>query len=225
MRIAFNWNAAPTPTGTGYTDAEFEDYKIKMDQMLPIELSSFTAETNGNKVNLNWSTAMEVNNYGFEVERSQKTEVGSQNFNWEKIGFVNGNGNSNSPKCYSFTDENPLAGKLQYRLKQIDNDGNNKYSQIVEASFMKPNKYELSQNYPNPFNPATTISYSIPKAGMVTIKIYDALGRELTELVNEEKSSGSYKVEFDGSRLSSGVYYYRIVSGSYTEIKKMVLMK
>ncbi len=101
-------------------------------------------------------------------------------------------------------------------------DGNNKN--------LIPNDYKLSQNYPNPFNPSTTIEYSIPTAGtslmkFVQLKIYDILGREVATLVNEEKPAGKYSVNFDASKLSSGIYFYRIKAGSFISVKKMILMK
>jgi hypothetical protein len=129
------------------------------DGSLPVELKSFTANANGNSVELNWQTATEVNNYGFEIQRSVSS---GQRSEYEKIGFVEGHGNSNSPKSYSFTDVNPPSGKIQYRLKQIDVDGEFEYSDEVEVNISAPNKFELAQNYPNPFNPTTTIKYSIP---------------------------------------------------------------
>ena len=118
---------------------------------LPVVLTTFTASNLGDNINLKWETATEVNNYGFEVQRAiQNSKLNIQN--WNDIGFVKGSGNSNSPKNYSFIDDNPPAGTVEYRLKQIDNDGSFKYSSIVEASFMKPDNFALAQNYPNPFN-------------------------------------------------------------------------
>ena len=119
--------------------------------ILPVELTSFTACVIGNAVKLSWETETEVNNYGFEVERSKKFDARSET--WEKIGFVNGNGNSNSPKSYFYEDKNVTAGKYSYRLKQIDNDGQFEYSKTIEVNITLPAKFELSQNYPNPFNP------------------------------------------------------------------------
>ncbi len=208
---------------------------ISANGTLPVELTTFTADNLGGNIELKWNTATEVNNYGFDIERSQKTEVSaeggcasgasSQNPQWLKIGFVKGNGNSNSPKNYSFIDDNPPSGNFEYRLKQIDNDGSFRYSNIVEASFMKPNKFELFQNYPNPFNPTTTIQYAIPKSEHVTIKVYDELGKEVSSLVNENKEAGQYRVNFNGSNLASGIYYYRIAAGDFSEVKKLMLLK
>ena len=197
----------------------------------PVELTSFTANVSGSNVKLNWETATEINNYGFEIERA------AENSEWQKIGFVEGAGNSNSPKKYSFTDNVGKSGSYSYRLKQIDVNGDYKYSQIVEVSVGLPTKFELKQNYPNPFNPTTTIKYSIPSviarseatrqsAGMlVQLKVYDMLGREVATLVNREQTPGNYAVEFDASRFSSGVYFYTLKAGEFTSTKKMILMK
>ena len=188
---------------------------------LPVELTTFQANNLGDIVELQWQTATEVNNYGFEVERSLVNSHSS----FGKIGFVKGSGNSNSPKNYSFIDDNPPSGNFEYRLEQIDNDGSFKYSNIVEASFIKPNKFELSQNYPNPFNPTTNIEFVISHSSFVTLKVYDVLGREVQTLVSEYKPSGKYTIRFDASKLASGVYFYRLRAGSYSNVKKLVLLK
>jgi hypothetical protein len=201
---------------------------------LPVELTSFTAISNGSKVELKWQTATEVNNYGFSVERSEASlnnpESGASCYIWETIGFVQGHGNSNSPKEYFFTDDLNLAftpnlNYLHYRLKQIDNDGQYKYSDVVEISNIAPSKFQLFQNYPNPFNPSTTISYSIPQTSKVILKVFGVLGTEVTTLVNEEKEAGIYNVEFNSTGLSSGVYFYSLAAGGFNSIRKFVLMK
>jgi len=193
---------------------------------LPVELTSFTAIKIGSTVKLNWNTATEINNYGFEVERCTPS---AERQAWNKIGFVNGNGNSNSPKDYSFDDRNLSADKYLYRLKQIDNDGQYEYSEIIEVDLGLPTKYELTQNYPNPFNPSTKIKYSIPNVGsglaQTVLKVYDVLGNEVAILVNEYKPAGSYEVTFDASSLSSGIYFYKLHSGTFFETKKMLLIK
>ena len=135
-------------------------YGIGLSSALPVELTSFTAEIQNNSIKLNWQTATEVNNYGFEIERSQNSV-------WVKIGFVKGNGNSNSAKVYSFTDAQKLSGKYSYRLKQIDNDGVFEYSKVIETYFELPETFNLSQNYPNPFNPITKIEYQLPATSNV----------------------------------------------------------
>jgi uncharacterized protein YkwD len=192
---------------------------------LPVELTTFTANLTDNKAELNWETATEVNNYGFEIER-QNAELKSQNSVWEKIGFVEGHGNSNSPKYYSFIDNSvDISGKYLYRLKQIDIDGKFEYSPETEVNFGTPKKYELNQNYPNPFNPITTINYSLPTDGFLTLNIYDVLGREIAVLENGYQKAGNYTSSFDGSKLTSGIYLYTIKAGNFTSTKKMLLMK
>ncbi len=192
----------------------------------PVELTSFSAKAKNGIVKLNWTTATEVNNYGFQVER-EKAKGESE---WENIGFVEGHGNSNSPKEYSFTDENPPSGNLKYRLKQIDIDGNFEYSEIVEIQTSAPSKFELFQNYPNPFNPTTTINYAVPAvetrhALSLQLIVYDILGRKVATLVNKKQAPGNYSVQFDASKLSSGIYFYRLSAGDFIATKKMILMK
>jgi len=192
---------------------------------LPVELSSFSASIIGSSVKLNWETATEVNNYGFDVERKILKQVQNDEANWEKIGFVNGNGNSNSQKNYSYEDKNVLSGKYSYRLKQIDNDGQFEYSKTIEVDLGAPKKFELSQNYPNPFNPSTTIRYSLPEAGNVMLTLFNILGQELKTLVNEFKESGVHTINFDASELNSGLYIYKIEANGFTQTRKMTLIK
>ena len=200
----------------------FDNIFIIASDRLPVELISFTALTGENGVQLNWSTATEVNNYGFDILRQAQDDN-----NWEKIGFVQGHGNSNSPKDYLFVDANPPAGKVLYKLKQIDFDGAFEYSKVVEVNVDTPQEFRLAQNYPNPFNPSTVISYQLPMDGNVTLKVYDMLGKEVTTLVNEFQRAGSYNYQFsiNNLQLSSGVYYYRLQSGNFVETKKFIVMK
>jgi hypothetical protein len=198
---------------------------------LPVELSSFTATSNQNGVELKWQTATEINNYGFEVERTSplpspyEGEGGGAGRGWEKIGFVNGNGNSNSAKEYSFIDKSQTGGsKFQYRLKQIDNDGQFEYSNVVEIEVV-PTQFELSQNYPNPFNPTTNIHYELPVKSNVCLKIFDILGNEIVTLVNEEKEAGYYELKYNAKDLASGIYFYNISTGGFNRTKKMLLLR
>lgn len=188
---------------------------------LPVELSSFTGKVlDGNEVKLNWITKTETNNYGFNVERRIKDGQ------WNKLGFVEGSGNSNSPKNYSFTDKDLFAGgsKFEYRLKQIDNDGAFEYSDIVEVTVM-PTEYELSQNFPNPFNPSTTIRFSLPTETRLKINIYNMLGQLVETLAEGNFEAGYHKVTFNASTLPSGAYIYRIESSEFTQVRKMILIK
>jgi photosystem II stability/assembly factor-like uncharacterized protein len=194
---------------------------------LPVELSSFNAVTEKNNVHLDWRTETEINNYGFEVEKSITDENNSsENLSFSKIAFVAGNGSSNVPHDYSYTDESTAPGNYVYRLKQIDSDGDINYSNLV---FVKLDGnsfgFELAQNYPNPFNPTTQINYKVSEQGHITIKVFSISGEEITTLVNENKNAGLYNVKFDGSRLPSGVYIYQLKEGKNSEIKKMILLK
>ncbi len=200
-----------------------EDGIFRSNSTLPVELTSFTAAVNKNRIKLNWQTSTEVNNYGFDIERSENIP---DNLEWEKIGFIPGNGNSNSPKDYTYVDVNPVGGsEFLYRLKQIDNDGQFEYSDIVEAELV-PTEFALYQNYPNPFNPNTKIRYSLKdNTQFVSLVVYDVLGNEIKTLVNEEKPAGTYELTWSAANLPSGVYFYRLQAGSYTETRKMSLLK
>ncbi|HKI78140.1 MAG TPA: T9SS type A sorting domain-containing protein [Ignavibacteriaceae bacterium] len=205
-----NWSS-----GTGYLDLTSSIGT----GALPVELTSFTARENGNKIELKWRTETEVNNFGFEVQRS------TDKISWDKIGFVPGNGNSNTPKDYLFTDKLIPNGSLYYRLKQEDVDGKFEYSSIIGITYSVLSKAILSQNYPNPFNPTSTIEYSIPGNSLVTLKIYDVLGREVVTLVNEKQNAGMHSVNFNGERLASGIYFYVLTAGNSVISKKMNLLK
>ena len=209
-------------------EIKFSSRILKFDDLsiVPVELISFKAKAEKNKVILSWNTATETNNYGFEIERKVR-KASSFSDRWEKIGFIYGNGNSNSPKEYSFIDETFKAGTVSYRLKQIDNDGSFSYSPVVKVDIYVPKEFSLKQNYPNPFNPKTTISFTLEEAGFTSLKIYNALGQELmTLLSNEYLEAGEYhRVEFDGSKLSSGMYLAKLWSGNKVEMKKMLLIK
>ena len=195
------------------------------DAPLPVSLASFTSLVNGRDIRLTWKTESETNNAGFDVERSP-----SGLNQWVKAGYVAGKGNSSSPVSYTFEDKKLNSGKYNYRLKQVDHNGNFEYfalSNVAEVGL--PTKFDLSQNYPNPFNPVTKIDFSLPLDAMVSIKLYDITGREVKTLVNDARTAGYYTVQFNASELSSGTYFYRIMTKSsgadYIMTKKLVLIK
>lgn len=190
------------------------------DVVLPIELASFTSQVSNSNVILNWTTTTEKNNSGFEIQRR-----GPEN-EWTIIGFAEGNGSSGTPKDYTFTDMNLNSGIYNYRLKQIDLNGEFKFYNLTnEVRIAVPENYSLSQNYPNPFNPVTQLKYGIPHQGFVSLKVYDMLGNEVRTLVNENKTAGSYSVTFDAANLSSGIYFYKLTAGDFSDVKKMTLVK
>ena len=149
----------------------------------------------------------------------------SNNGEFEKIGFVPGHGITTEIQSYIFIDDNVLAGKYTYRLKQIDFNGTFEYSDAVTVEVTAPLEFTLEQNYPNPFNPGTVIKYSIPENGFVTLDVYNLLGKEVVTLINELQTAGTMNITYDASELSSGVYYYQLVSGEFTSTKKLILMK
>ncbi len=200
----------------GDTDIGAYEY----DGVVPVELTSLTATPINAVVVLNWTTATEVNNYGFEV---LKTLSGAEA--WETIGFVDGHGNSNSPKDYSFIDQSVAERSRSYRLKQIDFDGAFEYSDVVTVEMELSKDFKLVQNYPNPFNPTTSIAFTLPTKGFVTLKVYNTIGEEVAELLNKNIEAGNHNVIFSASNLPTGAYFYRITADNFSETKKMLLIK
>ena len=201
--------------------------RVYVEEALPVELSTFTSDNHGKNVYLAWSTSSELNNSGFEIQRAiENGKLKMENGEWDKIGFVSGGGTTNEVKEYSFTDRNLETGKYKYRLKQLDFNGNFEYFELAEVvSIGIPDKYDLSQNYPNPFNPVTTINYDLPSDGIVTLKVYDILGREVKTLVNEIKTAGYHKIQFNAADLASGAYFYQMKVGVFVAVKKFVVLK
>jgi len=191
--------------------------------VVPVELLSFSSSVIDEDVTLNWMTATETNNSGFQIERRETKNERSEE--WKIISFVSGNGTTTETKSYSYKDENLSSGKYQYRLKQIDFDGTFEYSNIIEAEILPPAKFSLEQNYPNPFNPRTKISWQSPINSYQTLKVFDVLGNEVATLVNEYRTAGKYEAEFDATKLSSGIYYYQLNAGDFSQTRKMVLIK
>ena len=208
----------------GEYDGNFTFYK-NLFAVIPVELTSFTAEGSQTGVSLTWSTATETNNKGFEIQRSNQSDPGK----WTKAGYVEGKGTTTQPQDYSFIDDDLPAGIYSYRLKQFDYNGSFTFSKIAEASVNAPLQFSLSQNYPNPFNPSTRIEYSIPQDGFVSLKVYNTLGQEVAALVNGFTRAGEHEVIFNasagGSHITSGVYFYKLESGHNVSVRKFILLK
>ena len=209
------WDFINTWEIVGGDGANYPRLQDNPDPALPVELTTFEAVAKNGSVLLTWETATEVNNYGFDVEASTSSATG-----FEKIGFVAGHGNSNSPNSYSFV----ASAALNYRLKQIDTDGGFEYSQVISVSGALP-KTEMYQNHPNPFNPTTQISFTLAKANNVNISVFNVLGEKVADLINSKMVAGNHKVNFDASELTTGVYIYRIDTPNYTKSMKMLLLK
>ena len=201
-------------------DGAHGGYLYTLASPLPVELVSFASQVVDGNVILNWQTATEVNNYGFDVE-TKNASVDE----WTTIGFVEGHGNSNSLKEYSFIDNNPSSGTVYYRLKQIDVDGAFEYSDEIEVELYGTMEYKLAQNHPNPFNPTTQIAFSILQAGVVKLSVYNVLGEVVSELINKNLEAGFHQYQFNANNLPSGIYFYSISINGFTEVKKMNLLK
>ncbi len=186
--------------------------------ILPVELAAFSGSYTGSTIELQWKTATELNNSGFQVEK----KVSGQ---WKTLGFVKGAGTSNATHTYSYADKNISGGVSSYRLMQVDHNGKTHYSQTISVNASVVKEFALRQNYPNPFNPSTVISFDLPEASQVTLKVYDSIGREVATLINEYRPAGTYEQQFDLGRLASGLYIYRLNSGAHTSVKTMLLLK
>jgi hypothetical protein len=191
------------------------------DVTIPVELASFTSTVSSKGVTLDWTTATELNNHGFEIERSY------DGTNFFRIAFVQGFGTTTQSHNYTYIDKVDYTGgkTLYYRLKQVDYDGSYSYSTVLTVEFDVPSKFVLNQNYPNPFNPTTKITYAVPKQSPVLIKVFDLTGQEVITLVDEVKEAGTYEINFDALNFSSGVYIYQMRAGDFSSVKKMSILK
>ncbi|MCG3118726.1 MAG: hypothetical protein ALAOOOJD_00982 [bacterium] len=202
-------------------DTTFVTWRIKV----PVELSSFSATiVESQRVLLNWKTASEQNNVGFNVLRS-RTEAGK----YEKI-----NDKLIPPRHdgeYEFADASVDAGgKYFYKLESIDRDGQVQLHGPIQITIALPQSFALEQNYPNPFNPSTNLRFELPKAAIVTLSIYNSLGQEVRRLINGQTPAGYHTIVWNGKDqqgrvLPSGLYHYRLQAGDYVATKKMILAK
>ncbi len=190
-------------------------------QILPVTLTSMSIQSIDGYALLSWQTATEQNNLGFEILRA--SVINKNNF--EVIGFVSGNGTSNTTQYYTFVDDEiSLSGEYFYKLKQIDLDGSYTFSEILTLNVAQPDETVLFQNKPNPFNPSTNIEFKIQSTQKVILDVFDIKGERIVTLVNKNLQPGTYKFYFDGSELSSGIYFYRLITDKIF-VKKMNLIK
>jgi len=199
-------------------------YKLESQYFIPVELASFSAQLVDRDVILNWTTASELNNQGFDIELSLDNQT------FTKVGFVPGFGTTTEMKSYSFMISDVAAGVQYYRLKQIDFDGTSTIYNSVEVTGPVPNTFVLNQNHPNPFNPSTTISFSLPVESNVTIKLFNMIGQEVAQIAKNNFQAGSHNVEFNAQDLSSGAYIYTLeakgINGAnFVSTKKMLLLR
>ena len=221
-------NAGTTNDGgsiqvTGLTS--FSDFAIGKDNAaLPVQMTSFVVNANRLNAELKWTTATEVNCYGFEIQRRLATGAEAA---WTKVGFVQGAGTTDSPKDYSFTDVKLTPARYTYRIKQVDTDGKFEYYTPAEVEIgLAAKVLMLAQNYPNPFNPSTNIEFTLPADGRAVLKVYNILGQEVAELFNGEAQAGRIiQARFDAAGVSTGLCFYRLQFGGKTLIKRMLLVK
>jgi hypothetical protein len=209
---------------TIYSSSNLQYISLVDYSIVPVELTSFTADNKGNIVELKWRTATELNNSGFQIERS------SDNSSFYKIGFVPGFGTTTESKDYAFKDESTANGIYYYRLKQIDFDGSFSYSDVVNLDLEVPDQFSLSQNYPNPFNPSTRINFSLPVDAKVKVKIFNSIGEVIDNAADGNFTAGFHEINFSGLNLSSGVYFYSfeavgINGNTFFETRKMTILK
>lgn len=218
-----NYSFVIRDTNTIYAAQGSGFFKLRQ-PVVPVELTSFRAAVNGSNIEIQWETATEHNNRGFEVE------VGAQPSALEKTGFVDGFGTTTERQTYSYSFSPETDGKYYIRLKQIDFDGQFEYSKTLEVDFSAEKNFSLNQNYPNPFNPETKINFSIPAEGLVKLNIFNALGEQVSSVVNQQLTAGSHSFTISASDLVSGIYYYRLtykgVDGKeISSVKSMTVLK
>jgi hypothetical protein len=190
---------------------------------LPVEMTSFTAESKGASTHIRWATATEEKSYNFEIERRL---INSSVY--AKVGTVQAAGTSSAPQTYEFTDVNLAPGTYAYRLKMNDNDGSFAYFGNAEVTIgaAAPKEFSLKGNYPNPFNPSTTIEFTVPVSGHATLKVYNVIGQQVATLFDGMAQAEQYnKVSFDASKLSSGIYFSTLEFNNQRLVKKMMLTK
>jgi hypothetical protein len=193
------------------------------DAIIPVELINQRIFVHGTTVTINWQTVTETNNLGFEIQ-SQLIDEDKTFTDWKIIGMVKGKGTEAQVSSYEFRDDVLISGTYNYRIKQIDFNGNFTYYNLNRIEII-PFEFSLSQNYPNPFNPTTTISFQIPNEEFVSLKVFDMLGNEVKTLINEVMNPGIHNLQFDASSLTSGIYFYTLKAKEKITSKKMVLVK
>jgi len=195
------------------------------DNFIPVELTSFSAVQEGENIKLDWATATETNNQQFEILRRTINEERIDE--WILVGYREGKGTTTEPQHYSYIDDisGINATAFEYRLKQVDFDGSYSFSEVIRVDNIAPAEFSLEQNYPNPFNPSTEIKFSIPQTTNITLRVFDIMGREVVTLIDEQMEAGKHSIVFNAANLSSGVYYYTIITENFIQTNKMILLK
>lgn len=206
----------------------FDAFELALtDEPLPVELITFVAHTAGRAAVLNWETASETNNAGFEILRtSEVVEMQHDASHWQSVAFVNGHGTTVEPQRYSYGVDDLDVGTYWFRLKQVDFDGSSAYSPKVEVAVEVTERFVLEEAYPNPFNPQATARFAVREAVPVHVALYDALGRRVQVLYDGVPPAGEMQaVQIDGSRLPSGAYVVRLMGEGIAATQRVVLVK
>ncbi|MBI5472539.1 MAG: T9SS type A sorting domain-containing protein [Ignavibacteriae bacterium] len=228
---SLSWDQINSAVLTTGTFSVFQTFFGSDNRTLPVQLASFTGRVVNQQghIRLDWRTLTETNNFGFYVQKSLNSQSGFQTIS----DVIPGQGTTLVPHDYTWTDVNVTAGSWYYRLKQVDMDLTEHFSEPILPNGVTgvnekplPTEFALNQNYPNPFNPKTKIEYAVPTQSLVKIEVYNLLGQRVAMLVNEVKPAGYYVVDFNANGVSSGLYFYRMTTaGAQTFLKKMILMK
>ncbi len=190
---------------------------------LPVELVAFNADVDAQGVLLQWRTASEQNNYGFEIQRRFDRPAAE----WQTIAFVSGSGTTADPRDYRYNDDIEALETIYYRLVQIDLDGSTTYSRVlrVNRAGSLPLLFSLHPNYPNPFNASTTIGFTLSQDSRVTLSIYNNLGQVVDVLADGYRNAGRYNVIWDASPFPSGIYYCILRAGGQTSTQKLLYLR
>ena len=189
------------------------------DPPLPVEMTSFTSQVNGTSVALNWETASETNNAGFEVQMREGD-------GWNPLGFVEGHGTTTEAQTYSFDVGELGVGTHAFRLKQIDFDGAFEYSDGVEATIETPGTHLISSAYPNPFNPQSQFTLAVAQEQHVTAELFNTLGQRVAILFSGSVEANQPQlVTIDGAGLASGMYVVRVTGERFSDALSVTLLK
>ncbi len=217
---------APNSAVSGQSRVLFIDKMVTSALTVPTGFTSYAATYNGTQARLTWTVNSEISINRYTIERESSGT-------FAEIGAVNALGNTDTTQTYEFIDAPPTGKSPEYRIRQITNDGAQEVSPVITVNSttgvvdagVSPLTYGLSQNYPNPFNPTTLIQFSLPASKLVSLKIFDVLGREVATLINDMRPSGLHHVEWNASAVSSGVYFYELRAGDYRAVKKLIVQK
>ena len=219
--IDIEGNIRPAPPGT---NPDIGAYENALSIPVPVELSRLTAISNGEIIILEWTTQSETGNLGFNIYRSLDEKGDYKRIN---TNIIHGAGTSSLPQKYDYVDYNvKLGNTYYYKIAEIDFSGNMKLHGPVSAAVgTLPKEYVLLQNYPNPFNPTTIISFDLPEKSNIKLRIFNIVGKEIEIIKSGEYEAGHHEILFNIKNLTAGLYFYRLESNNFVDVKKMTVLK